>query len=163
MNFKNYIDNIQDFPKKGIIFRDIQPLIEDEQIFQKAIISMGKLVPKPDLWVGIESRGFIFASALAAKYGGGLSLIRKKGKLPNKGLKSISYELEYGFDCIEIKSSKKKKNVIVVDDVLATGGTMDAAEKLCSSANLSVLDKLVLIDLGFSAISKNVKSLIQYE
>ena len=163
MNFKNYIDNIQDFPKKGIIFRDIQPLLEEEQIFQTAITSMGKLVSKPDLWVGIESRGFIFATALSMKFGGGIKLIRKKGKLPHGNLKSISYSLEYGEDELEMEFNKHNKTAVIVDDVLASGGTLNAAINLCRECNLNVIDKVVLIDLGFSKISDNVKSLIRYE
>jgi adenine phosphoribosyltransferase len=164
MNFKSYIESVPNFPKKGIIFRDIQPLLENSLAFKNSIKEMGALVSLPDVWVGVESRGFIFASALSVMFGGGVCLIRKKGKLPNKNLNSISYGLEYGLDTIQMKSSKIQKKAIIVDDVLATGGTINAAQKLCEKSNYKVLDILVLIDLGLNpSLSKQVKSLIRYE
>ena len=164
MNFKSYIESVPNFPKKGIIFRDIQPLLENSLAFKYSIKEMGALVSLPDVWVGVESRGFIFASALSVMFGGGVFLIRKIGKLPNKNLNSISYGLEYGLDTIQMKSSKIEKKAIIVDDVLATGGTINAAQKLCEKSNYKVLDILVLIDLGLNpSLSKQVKSLIRYE
>lgn len=164
MDYGKYIETIPDFPHNGIQFKDIQPLLEDGLAFKNSIEDMGALVDIPDVWVGIESRGFIFASALAIMFGGGVSLIRKKGKLPNKNLNTISYGLEYGSDTIQMKSSEKEKKVVIVDDVLATGGTIEAAQKLCKKSNYKVLDILVLIDLGLNpSLSKQVKSLIRYE
>ena len=119
---------------------------------------MGRLVEQPDYWVGIESRGFIFASALAATFGGGLRLIRKQGKLPPHFLVKESYDLEYGSDTIEMKQGNG--SVIIVDDVIATGGTMNASENIVSNAGYDLLDKLVLIDIGIA--ENNVKSLIKY-
>jgi adenine phosphoribosyltransferase len=81
-DFKNYINDIPDFPKPGIIFKDIQPLLSNGEVFDKAIIKMLNLVHKPDYFVGVDSRGFIFASAMASKTQNGLKLVRKKGKLP---------------------------------------------------------------------------------
>lgn len=164
MDYGKYIETIPDFPHKGIQFKDIQPLLEDELAFKNSIEEMGALVGIPDVWVGVESRGFIFASALAIMFGGGVSLIRKKGKLPNKNLNTISYALEYRSDTIQMKSSENEKKVVIVDDVLATGGTIKAAQKLCEKSNYKVLDILVLIDLGLNpSLSKQVKSLISYE
>ena len=162
MNFKNYINKVPNFPHKGIVFRDIQPLLENNEVFNNAIKFMGNLVETPDLWVAVESRGFIFASALAAKFGGGISLIRKKGKLPPDNLVSISYDLEYGSGILEMKKSTLIKKAVIVDDVLATGGTLKAAEFLCKKSNLIIQDKLVLIDICISDLSNEVKSLIPY-
>ena len=112
----------------------------------------------PDYWVGIESRGFIFASALSLRWGGGVKLIRKKGKLPPVDLVTEQYELEYGVDIIQMK--KGSGSVVIVDDVLATGGTMNAAEKIVSAAGYELLDKIVLLDIGL--IKSNIKSIINY-
>jgi adenine phosphoribosyltransferase len=164
IDFKKYIENVPDFPKDGILFRDIQPLMENPYLFFESITEFGKLVDleKVDYFVGIESRGFIFASALAAKQLKGFKMIRKSGKLPNGKhiLHGINYDLEYGSATIEMKSGIG--NVVIVDDVYATGGTMDAAEELCKSAGYNVIDKICLIDIG---IRKNhdVKCLVTYE
>lgn len=174
INFKKYIDNIPDFPKEGILFRDIQPLLEDATAFTNAITEMGMLsiittdedgnemVRKPDYWVGIESRGFLFASALSMRFGGGVKLIRKEGKLPNTKdvLHAVEYDLEYGTDVIEMKPGKG--NVVIIDDVYATGGTMEAAEELCKMAGYTVIDKVCLIDVGIVK-DHDVKCLITYE
>ena len=158
--YKSFIHDIKDFPKPGITFKDIQPLLANPTIFDSAIKEMSNLVQKPDYWVGIDSRGFIMASSLSINTGIGLKLIRKKGKLPPP-ITSISYDLEYDSDTIELQPGKG--NVVIVDDVYATGGTMDAAEKLCKEAGYNVIDKLVLIDLCFLHPITNIKSLIKYE
>ena len=165
INYKDYINNIPDFPIDGILYRDIQPLLEDSIVFKSAITDMGQLVSEiPDYWVGIESRGFLFASALSLQFGGGIKLIRKKGKLPNKEKFSVSYGLEYGKDELEMAytSKDKSKTCVIVDDVLATGGTITAAEDLCKLHGLEVSDKLCLLDLGIYK-GYDVKSLISYE
>ena len=159
-NYTDYIHDIVDFPKPGITFKDIQPLLANPIVFNNAIKEMSNLVQKPDYWIGIDSRGFIIASSLSINTGIGLKLIRKKGKLPPP-ITSISYDLEYGSDTIELQPGKG--NVVIVDDVYATGGTMDAAEKLCKEAGYNVIDKLVLIDLCFLHPITNIKSLIKYE
>jgi len=158
--YKDYIENIEDFPIKGILYRDIQPLLETPVVFTQAIEDMYKLLDvKPKYWVGIESRGFIFASALAAKFGGGVKLIRKAGKLPNKDLKSIGYNLEYGTDNIEMKMGRG--TVIIVDDVYATGGTMTASSELCSISGYDTIGKICLLDIGINE-DTDVQSLIYY-
>jgi adenine phosphoribosyltransferase len=159
-DFKNYINDIPDFPKPGIIFKDIQPLLSNGEVFDKAIIKMLNLVHKPDYFVGVDSRGFIFASAMASKTQNGLKLVRKKGKLPPPCI-SINYDLEYGNDTLEIQEGKGK--VVIVDDVCATGGTISSVEQLCVKAGYQVIDKVVLIDLAFLHKLNDIKSLIKYE
>ena len=160
MEFKSYIKDVLDFPKLGVTFKDIQPLLSNPIVYNNTIKEMNNLVETPDYWVGIDSRGFIMASALSLHTKIGLKLIRKKGKLPPPIL-SVSYNLEYGSDTIEMQPGKG--NVVIIDDVYATGGTMDAAEKLCREAGYNVIDKLVLIDLCFLHPINNIKSLIKYE
>ena len=125
---------------------------------------MGELVEIPNYWVGIESRGFLFASALAFHFGGGVRMIRKKGKLPNRRTFSVKYGLEYGKDELEIAYLPKHDlgTCVIVDDVLATGGTIQAAENLCKLHGLEVTDKLCLLDIGLYD-GYDVKSLIKYE
>lgn len=158
--YKDLIDNIPNFPKEGILYRDIQPLLENEHDFENAITDMyGMITDIPEYWVGIESRGFLFASALSMKYGGGIKLIRKSGKLPNELLYRVTYDLEYGTDEIEMKGGIG--DVVIVDDIYATGGTMDASEQLCNLAGYNVMDKLCLVDIGIKK-EHDVKCLIKY-
>jgi len=160
MNYKDYIESIKDFPKKGILYRDIQPLLETPVVFDQAIEEMYRLLDtKPKYWVGIESRGFIFASALSIKYGGGLKLIRKHGKLPNQELKSVNYNSEYETDTIEMK--KGYGDVIIVDDVYATGGTITASSELCEISGYTIIGKICLLDIGIN-LDTDVQSLIHY-
>ena len=163
INYKDYIESIPDFPLKGILYRDIQPILENDSVFRNAIKEMGLMVSLPDYWVAVESRGFIFASALSIMFGGGVKLLRKKGKLPNQNLVSEAYGLEYGKDELEISNNEnlKNKKVVIVDDIFATGGTLNAAEKLCKKIHLNVTDKLCLVDIGIVK-SHNVKCLIKY-
>ena len=159
MEIKDYIRDIQDFPSEGILYRDIQPLLANDNIFQQAIIDLGTLTPEvPDYWVGIESRGFLFAAALSIHFGGGVKLIRKWGKLPRVDLVNTSYQLEYGVDMIEMK--KGKGTVVIVDDVYATGGTIKAAERLVEEGGYSLLDKIALVDIGIT--EDKIKSVISY-
>jgi adenine phosphoribosyltransferase len=159
MNFKNFIREVPDFPKPGVSFKDISPLLQSP-MFSYAVAQMKILSSVPNYWVGIDSRGFIFASALSVSSGGGLVICRKKGKLPPPVV-SETYSLEYGEDTLEMQPGRG--TVVIVDDVYATGGTMDAVEKLCIKAGYNVIDKLVLIDLKFLHGPTDVKSLIQYE
>jgi len=162
IDYKDYIESAYDFPKEGIEYRDIQPLLEDDFAFTMAIREMGELVGEvPTYWVGIESRGFLFASALAMKFGGGVKMIRKQGKLPdtNHTLRGVSYDLEYGSATIEMKPGVG--DVVLVDDVYATGGTMEASERLCEMSGYDVIDKICLVDIGLKK-DHDVKCLITY-
>lgn len=166
MDFKDYIENIADFPIKGIQYKDIQPILADGFVFNSAIKEMGELIGEdnlPQYWVGIESRGFLFASALALEFGGGVRMIRKKGKLPNGRTFSVKYGLEYGKDELEMAYLPQHDlgTCVIVDDVLATGGTITAAENLCKLHGLEVTDKLCLMDIGLYD-GYDVKSLIKY-
>jgi adenine phosphoribosyltransferase len=156
---KNEIVEVADFPIPGVNFKDISQLLKSKY-FKEAIVLMGEKVAIPEYWIGIESRGFIFASALSMHFGGGLVLCRKKGKLPPPKI-ALEYQLEYGTDILEIKQGQG--TAVIVDDVLATGGTMYSAEQLAISAGYSVMDKLVLINLKFLNEDNSVKSLIDYE
>lgn len=157
--FKSLITDVPDFPRPGILFRDISPLLKSPQ-FKDAIKAMGNLTTVPDYWVGIESRGFIFATALALEFGGGIVLLRKKNKLPPPKI-GLDYELEYGADRIEIHPGSG--NVVLVDDVVATGGTLIASERLLKEAGYNIIDKLVLINIKSLNSFTDVKSLIDYE
>ena len=173
MNFKDYITEVQDFPEEGVNFKDISPLLADTDMFKKCITGMGMLInPLPDYWIGIDARGFLFASALSVKYGGGVVMCRKVGKLPPPVF-SHSYSTEYSGDTIQIKQGSG--TAVIVDDVLATGGTLQAVNHLAGMAGYDVIDNLVLIDLlyvsrtftmmvdGAKEFDLVVKSLIQYE
>lgn len=143
------IRTIPDFPKKGILFRDITPLIKNELLFARSIELFAQNVPS-DITkiVAIESRGFIFGGALACKLTKGFVPIRKSGKLPCKTLR-YTYVLEYGQDTIEIPADafENGEKVVLIDDVLATGGTAAAACSLIESAGAIVKKVLFLIEL----------------
>ena len=154
-DYKEYITEVPDFPKPGIGFKDISPLLADEQTFRSAIVDMGRCVDAsyncPDYWIGIDSRGFTFAAALAVYFGGGVVCARKEGKLPNAGHK-VSYELEYGSATLEMQGLPDEgigSKAIIVDDVLATGGTMVATNNLAHKAGYDVVGNIVLVDLKF--------------
>jgi adenine phosphoribosyltransferase len=158
-NIKKLITEIPNFPKEGVSFKDISGVLSSDE-FKRTIEIMGNLVDKPDYWVGIESRGFIFASALSIMFGGNLLLCRKGGKLPPPVV-SAKYKKEYGEDILEVK--KGSGSVIIVDDVLATGGTILVAEELLKKAGYNVIDKLVLINLKKLNNITTIKSVIDYE
>ena len=169
--YKEYITEVPDFPKPGVGFKDISPLLADEQTFRSAIVDMGMCVDAgyncPDYWIGIDSRGFIFASALAVYFGGGVVCVRKKGKLPNATCKE-SYSLEYGNATLEMQPLVEEGigcTAVIIDDVLATGGTMVAASKLAFQAGYDVVGKIVLVDLKFipKPDDLNVDSVVVYE
>jgi adenine phosphoribosyltransferase len=162
--YKDYIIEVPNFPIKGVNFKDISPLLSDHRTFRSAVADMGRLVKNPDYWVGIDARGFIFASALSMVYGGGVVMCRKKGKLPPP-VQSYGYTKEYGVDRLEIKEGSG--NVVIVDDVLASGGTLQVVNNLVENAGYTVKDNLVLIDLKYVPtivdFTLDVKSLVQYE
>ena len=149
MDLTKFIDNIPNFPIDGIQYKDIQPLLSNGRAMEDAINQMVDLISIPldeiDYVVGIESRGFIFGTALAWITNSGFKMIRKAGKLPPVDLVSIEYGLEYGTDKIEMK--KGAGNIILVDDVYATGGTITAASTLCELAGFNVIDKICLLDI----------------
>ena len=161
INFEEYIESIPDFPKEGILYRDIQPLLEDDFVFDKALNELGSIYDQPAYWVGIESRGFLLAAALSIKFGGGIKMIRKAGKLPNKRLSKRAYDLEYGKGYLEMDIDRERGDCVIVDDVFATGGTMKCAERLCEDAGLEVIGKLALIDIGIVS-DHDVNCLITY-
>ncbi|MDD4879171.1 MAG: adenine phosphoribosyltransferase [Candidatus Omnitrophica bacterium] len=149
---KNSIRDIPDFPKKGIIFKDITTLLKDGKKFQEAIDCLverykGKKIDKV---VSIEARGFIFGSALAYKLGAGLVPVRKKGKLPHETHR-VEYALEYGTDSLEIHKDAVNPgdNVLLVDDLLATGGTMSAVSGLIEKMGGKIVEVAFLIELTF--------------
>jgi len=150
---KKAIRDIPDFPKPGIIFKDITPLLADGVLYRKTIDTLKNryIGKKIDLVVGIEARGFIFASGLAYALGSGLVIIRKPSKLPYKTYRQ-TYSLEYGADAIEIHQDaiKPGQNVLVIDDVLATGGTISAALELLGKNFKGTIEELIfIIELDF--------------
>lgn len=149
---KDAIRDIPDFPKKGIIFKDITPLLKDGTLFRKAVDTIARRFKdkKIDTVVSIESRGFIVGSAVAYKLGAGIVPVRKKGKLPYKTNKA-TYELEYGVDTLEIHQDaiKPNSNVLIIDDLLATGGTASAVAKLVEEQKGKIAGIGFLIELTF--------------
>lgn len=170
MELKNYIRNIQDYPKAGILFRDITTLLQNKDAFKYAIDKMAEQVEseKIDYIVGAESRGFLIGSALAYKMNTGFIPVRKKGKLPYKTI-SEEYALEYGTDTLFMHEDaiKKGERVLIVDDLIATGGTALAMIKMVEKLGGIVAGSSFLIELkelnGRKEISKYpVHVLIEY-
>jgi adenine phosphoribosyltransferase len=151
---KKFIRDIPDYPQKGIIFRDITPILANKEIFPEVVDLMSKawVNEKPDLVAAIEARGFIPGAAMAVKLNAGFVPIRKAGKLPWKVI-SESYQLEYGTDQLEVHSDALApgQKVLIVDDVLATGGTASAAVRLMRKLGAEVLGVQVLIELSYLA------------
>lgn len=153
MDLNQYIRDVPDFPKPGIIFKDITPLLADAAAFRAAVAlflerhSGGN--PRPDHVVGVESRGFIFATAVSYALGTGLVLVRKAGKLPHSKIEQ-SYDLEYGTDTLEIHEDAVRpgEKVLIVDDLLATGGTLEAACKLVTRLGGDIMAVGTLIELS---------------
>lgn len=151
-DFKKLIHDVPDFPKKGIGFKDITPLLSDPKGFASAIDRLAEPFVGAGINVvaGIESRGFLLATPIAYRLGAGVVPIRKKGKLP-RAVKSASYALEYGTDSIEAHADAFPKGckVLLVDDVLATGGTAAAAVQLIEAIGGTLVGSAFLIELGF--------------
>jgi adenine phosphoribosyltransferase len=151
-DLKQYIRDVPDYPQKGIIFRDITPMLANKKIFPEVVELMSKawMAEKPDLIAAIEARGFIPGAAMAVKLNAGFVPIRKVGKLPWKTI-AESYQLEYGTDQLEVHSDAVApgQKVLIVDDVLATGGTASAAVRLMRKLGAEVLGVQVLIELSY--------------
>ena len=150
MEYNKFIRNIPDFPKKGIVFKDITPLLSNKKSYNSLMNAIKTRYKdyKIDKVVGIEARGFILGSALAILLNCGFTPIRKKGKLPFKTF-SETYDLEYGKDTLEIHKDafNKNDNIIIVDDVLATGGTIKASFKLLQNFEINILETFFLIEI----------------
>jgi len=170
-DLKKTIRNVPDFPKKGIVFRDITTLIADKDAFKFVVDEFAKRYKDKniDYIVSIESRGFIFGAALSYAIGAGLIPVRKKGKLPFK-THSATYNLEYGTDTLEIHKDAldKGKNVIILDDLLATGGTTLATIGLVKKLGGNLIETAFVVELEFLNPRKKLKdvpifSLVKYD
>ncbi len=170
MNLKDKIAEIPDFPKKGILFRDISPLLRDPAALSLVVDEFARVIhPRDvDLFAGIESRGFPLACALALRYNKGMVMIRKQGKLPGATHK-MTYNIEYGTATMEIQNSavKKGERVFVCDDLLATGGTAKAAAKLVEKVGGIVAGFAFIVELTDLKGAKSIRnyryeSLVKY-
>ena len=170
-HFKKYIQEIENFPKEGILFKDINTIYKDPKIWNELMMPLEKLIStlRPDYIAGIESRGFISGSALALKLELGFIPIRKANKLPGEVI-GINYKLEYGDDRLEIQQDlvSKDSKIIVMDDLLATGGTASAAGRLIKKAGANLIGYAFLVELtglnGRKELDSNliVESVIKY-
>lgn len=160
LNLKRKIRNIPDFPQKGVIFRDITPLLQDYRYFKQAINDLARPYQKQkvDVVVGIDARGFILASIVAYRLKAGLAIIRKKGKLPHKTIRK-RYSLEYASEVIEMHQDaiKPGQRILLVDDVLATGGTMRATIDIVEKLKGKIIGISFLIKLKFLEGEKKLK------
>jgi adenine phosphoribosyltransferase len=151
-DLKKFVRDVPDFPQKGIVFRDITPLLGDKKVFAEVVDLMSRAwtANPPDLVAAIEARGFIPGAAMAVRLGAGFVPIRKSGKLPWTTVMD-SYDLEYGTDSLEVHSDAVQpgQSVLIVDDVLATGGTASAAVRLMRKLGAAVVGVQVLIELGY--------------
>jgi len=152
MDLKDHIRGIPDFPKPGILFYDISTLLAHPDAWQVAMGRLAKEVSRhqPDVLAGIESRGFLLAAPLALKLGLGFIMVRKKGKLPGETI-PFEYELEYGTDTVEVQADAVTpgQRIVILDDLLATGGTMAAATNLLRQVGGEVAGAACLIELTF--------------
>jgi adenine phosphoribosyltransferase len=170
MDLKDHIRGIPDFPKPGILFYDISTLLRDADAWQVAMGRLARLVRayQPDLVAGVESRGFLMAAPLALKLGCGFIMLRKRGKLPG-AIIGLDYALEYGTDRIEVQADAvhKGQRVLIVDDLLATGGTMAAGIQLLRSVGAVVPAAAALIELTFLGGRKRLdvpfEALVSYD
>ena len=170
MDIKDHIRSVPDFPKPGILFYDISTLLAHEDAWQVAMGRMAKAVGqhRPDILAGIESRGFLVAAPLALKLGCGFIMVRKKGKLPGATIEH-EYTLEYGTDTIEIQDDavEEGQRIVILDDLLATGGTMAATIELFRNAGADVVGAACIIELAFlegrSKLDVPFSSLVSYD
>jgi adenine phosphoribosyltransferase len=170
MDLKQHIRSIPDFPKPGILFYDISTLLAHPIAWQTTIVRLAEALRphQPDLLIGIESRGFLVAAPVAYELGRGFAMIRKRGKLPGKTV-SFTYDLEYGSDTIEIQEDAVAagQRVVVLDDLLATGGTMQAAVDLVRRQGGIVVGAGCIIELSFlqgrNRIDVPITAMVSYE
>ena len=170
MDLKDHIRQVPDFPKPGILFYDISTLLAHADAWQVTTGRLAKAVSahQPDLLVGIESRGFLVAAPLAYALGSGFAMVRKKGKLPGNTVR-FTYDLEYGTDTIEIQEDAitPGQRVIVVDDLIATGGTTEAAINLVTQRGGTVVGAACIIELSFlngrTRIPVPVTAMVSYD
>ncbi|MBL4691818.1 MAG: adenine phosphoribosyltransferase [Magnetovibrio sp.] len=152
MDLKEYIRGVPDFPKPGILFYDVSTLLSHADAWQVAMGRMARMISvyQPDVLVGIESRGFLVAAPLALKLGCGFVMARKPGKLPGAVI-SHEYELEYGSDTLQMQDDAihPGQRVVILDDLLATGGTLNASVDLCRKVGGNVVGAACIIELNF--------------
>jgi adenine phosphoribosyltransferase len=169
MNLKEHIRGIPDFPIPGILFYDISTIMRSNDAMEYVIDLLHNQIRdwQPDIIAGIESRGFLFATPLALKMGLPMMMIRKAGKLPGEVV-TYEYDLEYGTDAIQIQSDaiEAGQKVVIIDDLLATGGTLEASIKICQKVGGEVVGCGVVIELDFlygrNNLSAPCKSLVHY-
>lgn len=170
MQLKQHIREVPDFPKPGILFYDISTLLAHPGAWRSTVDGLGKLVGdmRPDMLVGIESRGFLVAAPLALQLNLGFAMVRKPGKLPGATI-AHDYDLEYGSDRIELQEGmiKPGQRVVVLDDLLATGGTLAASIALLRRVGADVVGAACIIELSFlngrSRLDVPFSSLIAYD
>lgn len=170
MDLKQHIRHVSDFPKPGILFYDVSTLLAHGEAWHECIDQLvTQLSPvKPDILIGIESRGFLIAAPLAYILGTGFVMVRKRGKLPGDVIRH-SYDLEYGTDTVEIQADAVKpgQRVVVLDDLLATGGTMAAAVALLRKVQADVVGAACIIELTFlggrDKLDVPVTSILSYD
>lgn len=170
MDLKDHIRSIPDFPKPGILFYDISTLLQHAEAWSTTIERLADAISpyRPERLVGIESRGFLVAAPLALRLGIGFTMVRKKDKLPGRTI-SHTYDLEYGTDTIEIQADAlgEGQKVVVMDDLLATGGTAAAAVELLRSVGAEVVASAFIIELNFLngryKLDVPIHSLIEYD
>lgn len=170
MDLKQHVRGIPDFPKPGILFYDISTLLKHPGAWQETIRELVEALKplKPDLLAGIESRGFLIAAPVAFALNCGFVMIRKKGKLPGPTIPH-SYDLEYGSDTVEIQSDAitPGQRLVILDDLLATGGTMAAAVRLCRMVGGNVVGTAFIIELDFlngrKKLDVPITSLLRYD
>jgi adenine phosphoribosyltransferase len=172
VNLRDIIANYPDFPKQGILFRDINPVFKRNDALNYIADEFYRIYNKSkvDMVAGIESRGFIIATALALRFGSGILMIRKAGKLPGRTLKK-SYDIEYGTAIMEIQQNAidKGNNILIADDLIATGGTAEAAAQLIKELGGNVVGFAFIIELSdlrgadrLRRMGYNVESLVTF-